>query len=320
MEILSKAFLLGAGLGTRLRPLTEHLPKPLVPLWNRPLITYAMDHLIHDLGIDEFAINTHHCPEAYQSAFPEGHYANHSILFRHEPILLDTGGGIDNLRDWLPKNEPFLVYNADILTDLPLSPVVEEHLRCGNLLTMALRSTGSELRVGYDSDSGRIVDLRGELRPDWPDRCQFTGIYVVSPAFLRWLAKGKIESVVYPILRAIRAGEKVGGVIVDSGAWYDLGTRSSYLDALTLLRADFPSYPVATGETRSRISPLAEIHPEASLDLLSSVGAGAVIERRAIVRESVIWPGGTVAAGANLTRTVIRNGKIGSGEAQDVDF
>lgn len=320
MGTLTKAFLLGAGLGTRLRPLTETLPKPLVPLWNRPLLTFAMDHLIHDLGVESFAVNTHHCPDAYAEAFPDSAYAGRSILFRHEPILLDTGGGIDNLRDWLPKEEAFLVYNADILTDLSLSRLLKRHKQAGNLVTMALRSTGSELRVGFDPESGQIVDLRGQLQPDWPIRCQFAGIYVVSPRFLDYLSMGKIESVVITLLRAIQAGERIGGIVLDEGSWSDLGTRDSYLDALAPLASGHPSYPTATGEPRERISPQSRIGDGVQWDDLSSVGAGAILGAGARLRESIIWPGGIVAPEAELHRVVVRSGQTASGQCLGVDL
>ncbi len=128
MGAISKAFILGAGLGTRLRPITDHVPKPLIPVRNRPLITYAFDHLIADLGVEEFAINTHHCPDAYRDAFPDHKYRDRPVYFRHEPVLLDTAGGIDNLRDWLPTEESFIVYNGDLLTDLPIRAALELHL------------------------------------------------------------------------------------------------------------------------------------------------------------------------------------------------
>ena len=94
---MRKAFLLGAGLGTRLKPLTDTLPKPLIPLENRPLITHAMDHLIK-AGIVEIAINTHHLPEAWPAAFPDATYRGASLSFFYEPDLLETGGGHQKYR------------------------------------------------------------------------------------------------------------------------------------------------------------------------------------------------------------------------------
>jgi len=319
MSGIRKAFILGAGLGTRLRPLTESLPKPLVPVWNRPLITYALDHLIADLGIESFAINTHHCPDAYDTAFPGSVYRERPLLFRHEPILLDTAGGIDNLRDWLPRDEPFLVYNGDILTDLPLAAAVAQHRASGDLVTMILRSHGEELRVGFDPERQAVVDLRGVLAPDWNLRFQFTGIYVVSPEFLDHLVPGKIESVVLPMLEVIRKGGRIGGIVIDEGEWSDLGERDSYLASLPLLAGGFPRYAGA-GEGKARIAASARIDPSSEIDGLSSVGDGAVIGARVRLRESVIWPGAVVEADADLLRVVVRDGKTVSGRHEKVDF
>lgn len=319
MESLRKAFVLGAGLGTRLRPLTEDLPKPLVPVWNRPLVAWAFDHLLAELGVEAFAVNTHHCPGGYASAFPKGSYRGRPLLLRHEPILLDTAGGIANLRDWLPRDEPFVVYNGDILTDLPLGPALARHREEDNLLTLILRSEGAEQRVGFDPGTGRIVDLRGVLDPSWPCRYQFTGIYLVSPAFLGYLEPGKIESVVLPMLAAIRQGERVGGVVVDEGSWSDLGERESYLDALALAETGFPRYG-GESTSRLRIAEGALISPGAFLDEVSTVGEGCVVGEGASVRESVLWPGAFVAPGAKLRRVVVRTGRTAAGETENVDF
>jgi NDP-sugar pyrophosphorylase family protein len=320
MDGIRNAFILGAGLGTRLRPLTETLPKPLVPVWNRPLITCAFDHLIHDLGVESFAVNTHHCPGAYDAAFPGRVYRGRPILFRHEPVLLDTAGGLDNLRDWLPGEEPFIVYNGDILTDLPLAAAVEQHRRSGDLVTMVLRSRGDELRVGFDPDRGKVVDLRGVLAPDWPHRFQFTGIYVVSPEFLDHLAPGRIESVVLPMLEVIRAGGGIGGIVIDEGAWSDLGERNAYLDALAGFAAGFPRYRPRTESEAARLAPDALIGEGAQIDRFSSVGSGAVVGAGAVLEASVVWEGGIVAPGARLRRVVVRSGKTASGTLDSVDL
>lgn len=316
MGEITKAFILGAGLGTRLRPLTASLPKPLVPVGNRPLITFAFDHLINDLGIEAFAVNTHHCPEAYAETFPDHGYRGRSLLFRHEPVLLDTAGGIDNLRDWLPRDESFIVYNGDILTDLPLRPALELHLRSGDAVTMVLRSRGDELRVGFDHKTGRVVDLRGVLVPDWPQRYQFTGIYLVSPRFLRFLRPGVVESVVNPLLQAIKEGERIGGIVADEGVWSDLGERNAYLGALTLPGKGFPRY---WNEPVERISCAAEIEPGVRIDDLSTVGPGAHIGQGSVIQESVIWADGRVSPGSILDRVVVRSGETANGSLSNVD-
>ncbi|MAS93854.1 MAG: hypothetical protein CMO55_11735 [Verrucomicrobiales bacterium] len=312
-----QAFVLGAGLGTRLRPLTEFLPKPLVPVCNRPLINYAFDHLMADLGVSRFLVNTHHCPDAYSEHFPDGMYRGNEITFRHEPVLLDTAGGIDNVRDWLPKDDSFVVYNGDILTDLPLGDAWRTHLDSGNAVTMVLRSEGDELRVGYDPKSGQVVDLRGVLKPDWSQRYQFTGIYFVAPHFLPYLKPGEIESVVLPILEAIKAGERVGGVLADGGTWSDLGERDSYLSALE----GFEKYNWRSpGEPMMKISPEADIAPGAEIDDLSWVGPGASIGENAQIKRSIIWGNGTVAGDSVLDRVIVRSEKRAEGHLYDVDL
>ena len=144
------AFILGAGLGTRLRPLTEHCPKPLLPVGGRPLITYAMDHC-RSIGVERFIVNTHHCAEAYDKAFPGGNWRGMPILFRHEPVLLDTAGGLKNIEDLLEEDETILVYNGDILTDLPLERLLAAHAAGGREVTLALRSDGPLRNVCLDA-------------------------------------------------------------------------------------------------------------------------------------------------------------------------
>src|ERR1700686_3498568 len=104
MTSITQAFVLGAGLGTRLRPLTDDLPKPLVPIFQKPLITFAFDHLIES-GIERFIVNTHRLPESFEQAFLGNNYAGRRLRFVNEPVLLDTGGGVKNVQSLL-GNDP----------------------------------------------------------------------------------------------------------------------------------------------------------------------------------------------------------------------
>src|SRR6266581_4188266 len=155
MPLITQAFVLGAGLGTRLRPLTDDLPKPLVPIFQKPLITFAFDHLI-DLGVSRFVINTHRLPVLFENFFGENSYAGQSITLIHEPDLLETGGGIKNAERYLGI-DPFITYSADILTDVNLQPLIDEHFRRGNDVTLALRHTGLAAAVALRDH--RVVDI-----------------------------------------------------------------------------------------------------------------------------------------------------------------
>ncbi len=239
---LKTAFIPGAGLGTRLRPLTEHCPKPLLPLKGRPIITYAMDHLLA-VGVDRFIVNTHHCPTVYDEKFPDGRWRGSPIVFRHEPLLLDTAGGLKNIEDLLAEDEAILCYNGDVIADLPLDGLCDLQNRERPEATLLLRSRGSLLNVDVN-EAGDVCDLRQSLGHAGIRRCQFTGIYALETSILRCIAPGVVQSIV-PVLVG-RIAEKSGsvrGLVVDEGNWLDVGTVEAY----ERLAADASGLPFEEG-------------------------------------------------------------------------
>ncbi len=303
-----KAFVLGAGLGTRLRPLTDWLPKPMVPVFHRPLITYAFDHLLSLSGIDGWIVNTHHYSEAYEAAFPDGSYGGLPLHFRHEPILLETAGGIANIADLL-GDERFIVYNGDILADIPLAPLLEQHETAGNEVTLLLRSEGPGLHIGLGTEPGleRVADIRGMIGNPTTASYQFTGIYVVEPRFVERLTPGKKESVIPIFLQMIREGAGLGGYVEDRGHWWDLGDAETYRQVhREIPQSDFPAYDKVSNAPWHAIHPGAEIAPGATIDPGTVVGPRAEIGAGAKVERSVVWPGGVVAPGASITDAVVQ--------------
>jgi mannose-1-phosphate guanylyltransferase len=224
---INTAFILAAGLGTRLRPLTENIPKPLLEIGGRPIITYAMDHL-RAIGVKRFIVNTHHCAEKYAEAFPQNNYEGIPITFRHEPVLLDTAGGIKNIENLIADDERIIVYNGDIITNIPLELLIRKHFELKTCVTLVLRSRGPLLNVNVD-ESGFVCDMRHILKHQGVKSCLFAGVYIVEKSFLKRLTAGKIESIVLPLVEMIKENPRsVGGVIIDDGSWYDVGSLEEY--------------------------------------------------------------------------------------------
>ncbi|MGQ9646359.1 MAG: nucleotidyltransferase family protein [Thermodesulfobacteriota bacterium] len=221
------AFILAAGLGTRLLPLTERCPKPLLEIKGRPIITYVMDHLL-SIGVSRFIVNTHHLPEVFSEKFPERQWCGVPIIFRHEPVLLETAGGLKNIEDLIEEDEAILCYNGDVMTNLPLRDLIETHERERPEVTLALRSRGPLLNVNLN-ERGEVCDLRDALANPGIRSCLFAGIYAVETSFLKYLEAGKIESIVPVFIRKIeeRPGS-IRGVIIDQGEWQEIGSFESY--------------------------------------------------------------------------------------------
>jgi len=200
------------------------------------------------------------------------------------------------------------MYNGDVWTDLPLAPALEQHRTQGNLVTLVLRSGGAVRNVALEVSTGRVLDLRNARETNHPDQFQFTGICVMEPKFFKYLPnRGMIESVVASWLRAIAAGERIGGSVVDDGLWLDLGDRSSYLDAHRLI-------PCA-----QRIHPSAQVACGVEIDDLSSVGPDCVVGEGTRLQNSVLWPGAKTAAGAHLKSCIVLTGATAAGRLTGVD-
>ena len=281
---MNKAFILGAGLGNRLRPLTERLPKPLVPLFHRPLAEWAMAACAR-AGIRRFAVNTHHLPEAWSDFGAE-----YEVTLFHEPVLLETGGGLKNIAAWI-GNDAVLVHNGDIFSTLPLEKLIAAHETSGLPVTLALRSDGDAKHIALDSSGTRVTDIR-KLLGRAEGTHLFSGIYCVNPGFLDLLpAAGEKISVIPAFLELAKTGQ-LGAIVLDEGVWLDLGDRESYLQAHREL------------DLGPAIHRQASIEPGAVVER-SVVGPGAVVEAGAVVRDSVIWPGGRVCRDAELDRCVV---------------
>lgn len=316
--MIDQAFILGAGLGTRLRPLTNHLPKPLVPLFHRSLAERAMDACAA-AGIKRFAINTHHLPEAWIAAseprldalmhggngIPAKHrmLGGHAVSLFHEPELLDTGGGLSNINEWC-RSKPMLVHNGDIFTTLPLQELIAAHESSPWPVTLALRSGGPAPHIAFDPMSRTVTDIRNKLGQGQGTHT-FSGVYCVDPDFLASIPPREVVSVIPSFLELAAAGG-LGAVVLDDGVWLDLGDRASYLAAHQSLDLTSPVHPDA------------EISPSASIEQCV-IGADSVIGNQASLRNCVVWPGQQITEHAILESCIVCSGTPVSGRHLNED-
>jgi len=316
MNKITQAFVLGAGLGARLRPLTDDLPKPLIPIFQKPLISFVLDHLI-DSGVQSFVINTHRLPNLFHDFFWENTYDGHSVTLAHEPDLLETGGGIKNVEDIL-RTEPFIVYSGDILTDVALEPLIAEHFRAGNYVTLGLRrNTG--LGAGVVMRDGRVVEISTKSNPK--ENFDYANISVWNPEiFGRIPAKRKISFI--PILIDwINHGGTIGGLALDDGNWFNIGSRKQYLDVhRTILREDWKPRYVKMRNWPERIAKSAVVDASAELRGCTVVGEHCRVGANAILEDTILWSDAEIASQSQLQGCIVRSKKKASGSHRNIDI
>ena len=279
-----QVFILGAGLGTRLAPLTHILPKPLMPVFQKPLIQHMMDHFMR-AGASEFIINTSYLDMMWDKAFPcpDPEYKGCPVTFSHEDEPLDSGGGVKKIMP-LWKEGPVIVHNGDILTDIPLEDLLAEHRRSGNLITMALRSVDGKRNVGFDEETGRITDMRHALGVN-PGTHQFAGTYIMEPCVADMFPAEEKFSI-FPIWKELIEQGKMGGVVFDWANWHEIGTPADYLNTLL----ELPS--------SQRIHRDATIAPDAFVGEDCVIGQDAVIPSGCELDDCIVWPRTHVQPGA----------------------
>jgi len=314
------AFLLCAGWGQRLQPLTNQIPKPLVPICGVPLCQFALSR-IAALGVERIVINTHRLADQFIRLFPEypepSRYQGVPVFFRHEPELLETAGGLKNIEDLLLPG-PVLVHNGDILAELDLAALFAAHAKSGALCTLALRSSGGPLQVGFDAASGLVTDIRGELGSSAP-RFLYTGVCVVDAALLARIPAGEPLSFVPVWLDALRAGEKIAGVVLDGGVWRDIGNIEEYLRIHADLASGAVKIASPTGDAgwpQWRM-PGAVADSSAVFAGWNWLGPGCQVRAGATVENSILWAGAIVEPGAQVSSSVVREGMIAAGTITD---
>jgi NDP-sugar pyrophosphorylase family protein len=272
---------LSAGLGTRLRPLTELRAKPLVPVGDRPALAHVLGRL-RAAGVSRVVVNAHHLA-AQVVAFAKGQGAG-GLAVSEETELLGTSGGIAKAAPLLGAGD-VLVCNGDILAEVDVRALVASHAGGDRVATLVVQPLpAGQGPVGLDSKGG-VVRLRAERFGDEARGGQFLGIYVLGAALRERLVSpgGVVEDVLVP---AMARGEVVRAFEF-AGPWHDIGTLDSYREAnLAWLDGRGLGCWVGTGAT---------VAPGVALER-SLVGEGATVSGEGTLARCVVWPGARAVA------------------------
>jgi NDP-sugar pyrophosphorylase family protein len=228
-----KAMVLAAGLGTRLRPLTDHRPKALVEIGGRTLLEITLTRL-KSFGIQEVIVNLHHFSGTILDYLKSRNNFGLRIEVSLEDVLLDTGGGLKKagwffLQDG-KKDEPFLLHNVDVISSINLAGLMSRHKESKALSTLAVQERETSRYLLFDGHSQlcgrRIVREKKEelVRPaESVNALAFTGIHVISPRLLEMMNEQGAFSIIDVYLRLARQGEVIEGSRADNAYWRDLG-------------------------------------------------------------------------------------------------
>ena len=298
-----KAVVLVGGEGTRLRPITETWPKPLVPLMDRPSLDHVLDHLaLH--GVHEVVLSSSYLESTFH-AFIQERRGDPAITWITETEPLGTGGAIVNALGALHTDEPFLALNGDILTDLDLTAMVARHREAGATATIALHHVEDARPFGLvpTEPDGRVLEFREKPTELVPGDIN-AGTYVLEPSALAAWEPGhnvSIEREIFPAL--IAEGRPLYGFATDA-YWMDLGTPEKYLQA---------HFDLLDGKVRGhRTYPApfiveggAAVDPSATVGRHVVLGSGVVLGRGVEVMESVLLRGANVEQHATVRRSIL---------------
>ncbi len=229
-----KAMIFAAGLGTRLKPLTDSTPKALVPLAGKPLLFYIIEKLIAT-GINQIIINVHHFPETIIEYVEQNKKFGIEIAFSHEKILLDTGGGLKKTSWFFDDGQPFLLHNVDVLSGIDLRKMTAYHNQKKALVTLAVRQRktsryllfNQENRlVGWQSLETGNTEMVGESAKN-PENLSFMGIHILSPEIFPLLPGENIFSIIRAYLDLVKMGHMIIGYRKDEDFWVDLGRKEN---------------------------------------------------------------------------------------------
>jgi mannose-1-phosphate guanylyltransferase/mannose-1-phosphate guanylyltransferase/phosphomannomutase len=300
-----KAMVLAAGLGTRLRPLTYEIPKPMVPVLDRPVMAHILGHLQRQ-GFDEVIANLHYFPDAVRGYFGD------RVEYRYEEELLGTAGGVRNVADFF-GDDPVVVISGDALTDVDLNALVERHRSAGGIATLTVKHVEDtqEYGVVIHDDDGRIQGF--QEKPDPAEALSHLGncgIYCFSPEIFDYFPEEPFADWANDVFPALLDNDVPFHVHETTDYWNDVGSlaelRQGTWDALEG-KLSIEVTGKAEGDPPVWVGKDVDIGDDVNLMGPVAIGDGCRIGDGAALRDTIVFPGtevagGTIAIGAILGR------------------
>lgn len=319
-----KALFLAGGLGTRLRPITNYLPKPMVPILGKPLLERNIENLKRH-GVDEIVLSTCYKPHKIKEYFGDGSKLGVKISYISEDVPLGTAGAIKNAEEFF--DDTFLVFNADILSDIDISKMIRFHKEKGALATIAVTRVENPSAYGVieHDENGFITAFKEKPKPyESSSDLINAGVYIFEPGLLSEIPAGRpvsIERETYPLL--LDKGYKLA-IYNECSYWLDLGTPKKYLKAhMDILKGLLPINAHDFGKEKQYISKTAKISRTArivgpayigdnvEIDSFAVIGPGTVlcdnskVGSKSRIIGSVIWDCVKIGVGASLIDSVV---------------
>ena len=320
---------MAAGLGTRLRPLTYEVPKPMVPVVNRPIMEHILRHLSGQ-GFGEVIANLHWFPDTIRGRFGDGSALGLELAYEYEDELLGTAGGVRNVRRFFGE-EPFLVMAADALTDVDLGALAAAHAERDGIATLAVKRVPnvSEFGVVVADGDGRVQGFQEKPAPaEALSDLANCMIYVLEPEAFDYFPAESVVDFALDVFPALLEHDVPFHVHVTDAYWNDVGSLPEYLqgnfDALTGAVAVEPAGEVLNGDggrlgagvevtDRVLVGDGVEVGEGARIDGPAVLGPGARVGAGARIKESVLLPRAEVPDGALLAGSIAgRRGALAS--------
>ena len=302
-----KALFLAGGLGTRLKPITDNLPKPMVPIMGKPLLERNIEKLKRH-GVDEILLSTCYKPEIIKNYFGDGSKLGVKISYITEDEPLGTAGAIRNAAKYI--DDTFLVFNADILSDINISEMLRLHMERGARATIAVTRVANPSAYGVieHDENGFVTAFREKPKPhETRSNLINAGTYIFEPEILDEIPKGRAVSVereTYPLL--LEKGYRIA-IYDRCSYWLDLGTPEKYLKAhKDILRGYHTLHGIEFDENRQYISPTARISRTAKVIGPVYIGDNVVVSPFAFIGpDTVLGNSSLVGMGAKVIGSVV---------------